>query len=677
MSRVFLASERALRRQVVIKVLAPELARGVSADRFRLEIQVAASLHHPHIVPLLAAGEAAGHLYYTMPFVAGESLRARLAREGELPVSAAVHVLADIARALAYAHRQGIVHRDIKPENVLLAEGEAQVADFGIAKALSASAQSGSLTSAGLALGTPVYMAPEQAMADLTADHRADLYALGVVGYEMLAGQPPFTGRSPQHLIAAHATETPVPVEQRRAGLPAGLARLIMRLLQKRPADRPQSADEVLAALEAVGTPAEGTATVAVRHQPARRGRWLAAGGVVAAALVLSLAWFGARPRHLSTDRQVVAIAPFRVTGADSSLSYLREGMVDLLATKLGGTSSLRPADPRTVLAAWGRTGRGAGELGEADAIRIAGEVGAGRLVEGEVVGSGHSLTVSARIIDVAGGATSAQATVEGPVDSLPRLVDRLAASLLALGAGEEEQRLEALTSTSLPALRAYLDGEALLRRGAFKDANRRFRDAQALDSTFALAGVGAMRAAEWYGEDDGACARRLGPPGSVVPPRPGVAGDDPGPPLPGAFEHGRLHQGRGAFRAARAGQPGRLVQAGRLSLAQRRASGSHRHLAPCLGGVQPLPLARLDLLAGDRALGRDRRGTGRFGRGPSRARIAHSLRLAVAHCPGAAVERGCHPERHGRDAEDSGERQHHPRSRTVVRHHRLARHCP
>ena len=502
MSRVFLASERALRRQVVIKVLAPELARGVSADRFRLEIQVAASLHHPHIVPLFAAGEAAGHLYYTMPFVAGESLRARLAREGELPVSTVVHVLADLARALAYAHRQGIVHRDIKPENVLLAEGEAQVADFGIAKALSASAQSGSLTSAGLALGTPLYMAPEQAMAHLTADHRADLYALGVVGYEMLAGQPPFAGRSPQHLIAAHATETPVPVEQQRAGLPAGLARLIMRLLQKRPADRPQSADEVLAALEAVGTHAESTATVAIRRHPAHRGTWLAVGGGVAAALVLSLTWFSARPRHLTTDRQVVAIAPFRVTGADSSLSYLREGMVDLLATKLGGTSSLRPTDPRTVFAAWGRTGRRVGELGEADAIRIAGEVGAGRLVHGEVVGSSHSLTLSARMIDLAGGATRVQATVEGPVDSLPRLVDRLAANLLALGAGEEEQRLEALTSTSLPALRAYLDGQALLRRGAFKDANRRFHDAQALDSTFALAGVGAMRAAEWYGDD-------------------------------------------------------------------------------------------------------------------------------------------------------------------------------
>jgi serine/threonine-protein kinase len=272
MSRVFLATEKALRRRVVIKVLSPELARGVRADRFRLEIEVAASLQHPHIVPLLAAGEAGGHLYYTMPFIAGESLRARLAREGELPVPTAVRILADIARALAYAHRQGIVHRDIKPENVLLAEGEAQVADFGIAKALAASSEGGGLTSAGLALGTPASMAPEQAMADPATDHRADLYALGVLGYEMLAGQTPFTGRTPQQLVAAHATETPVPLEQRRASVPPALARLVMRLLHKRPADRPQNADEVLAALESISTPADGTH--GGRHREERRDPW-------------------------------------------------------------------------------------------------------------------------------------------------------------------------------------------------------------------------------------------------------------------------------------------------------------------------------------------------------------------------------------------------------------------
>jgi serine/threonine-protein kinase len=508
MSRVFLATERALRRRVVIKVLAPELARGVSADRFRLEIQVAASLQHPHIVPLLAAGEAGGHLYYTMPFIAGESLRARLAREGELPIPAALHVIRDIARALAYAHRHGIVHRDIKPENVLLAEGEAQVADFGIAKALSASVEAGTLTSAGMALGTPAYMAPEQAMADPTADHRADLYALGVVGYELLAGEPPFTGRTPQQVIAAHATATAVPIEQRRSSVPPGLARVVMRLLEKRASDRLQSAEEVLAALETADTPAAGTATVrVVRHEAVRRGRWLAAGGVVAAALVLSLAWFRGRPRPVPTDRSVVAIAPFRVTGADSSLAYLREGMVDLLATKLAGTSSLRPADPRTLLAAWGEAARG-GELREADAVRLAGEVGAGRLVEGEVVGAGSRLTVSARILDVPGGTTSARASAEGSADSLTQLVDRLAASLLVLGSGEEEQRLAGLTSTSLPALRAYLDGEALLRRGAFRAAERKFLDALAIDSTFALAGLGASRANEWYsGDQTGALA--------------------------------------------------------------------------------------------------------------------------------------------------------------------------
>jgi serine/threonine-protein kinase len=518
MSRVFLATEQALRRRVVIKVLSPELARGVSADRFRLEIEVAASLQHPHIVPLLAAGEAAGHLYYTMPFVAGESLRARLSREGELPVPAALRILTDIGRALAYAHRRGIVHRDIKPENILLAEGEAQVADFGLAKALAASSEGGGLTSAGLALGTPAYMAPEQAMADPATDHRADLYALGLLGYEMLAGLAPFTGRTAQQLVAAHATQTPVPLEQRRASVPPALARLVMRLLQKRPADRPQSADEVVAALESVATPAEGTATgtvpaptaptVAVRNEPARRGRWLAAGGMVAAALVLSLAFLGGRSRPPATDSRVVAIAPFRVSGADSSLRYLREGLVDLLATKLAGTTTLRPADPRTLLLAWGKAAGGDGDLGEQDALRVAGAVGAGRLVEGEVVGTGGRLTVSARIVDVPGGTTRARATAEGSADSVTQLVDRLAANLLALGAGQEEQRLATLTSTSLPALRAYLDGEALLRRGVFLEAERKFLDALALDTTFSLAALGAGRAGEWQNRgEEGAAA--------------------------------------------------------------------------------------------------------------------------------------------------------------------------
>ena len=267
MGRVFLATETGLARRVVIKVLAPELVLGVSTERFRREIELAASLQHPHIVPVHATGRAGNLLYYTMPYVEGESLRGRLTREGELPVSDTVRILSEVARALAYAHRRGIVHRDIKPDNILLAEGEAQVTDFGIAKALSASASEATLTSIGLVLGTPAYMAPEQAVADQTADHRVDLYALGVVAYEMLAGQPPFSGRTPQQVIAAHATEEPVPIERRRPTVPGPLAELIARLLAKRAADRPQSADEVLTALQAATTPVSPTIPLPARHR--------------------------------------------------------------------------------------------------------------------------------------------------------------------------------------------------------------------------------------------------------------------------------------------------------------------------------------------------------------------------------------------------------------------------
>src|SRR5437660_1255737 len=191
MSRVFVAHETALDRKVVIKVLPPETAAQVSLERFKREILLAAKLQHPHIVPLLTAGESNGLPYFTMPFVDGESLRVRLARHGELPVNHAIRMLREIASALAYAHQHGIVHRDLKPDNVLLSGGSAMVTDFGVAKALSAStnAEHAGLTSLGVALGTPAYMSPEQASADPSVDHRADIYSLGVLAYELLTGQ--------------------------------------------------------------------------------------------------------------------------------------------------------------------------------------------------------------------------------------------------------------------------------------------------------------------------------------------------------------------------------------------------------------------------------------------------------------------------------------------------------
>ncbi len=258
MSRVFLAQEVRLGRQVVVKVLPPELAAGVSAERFEREIRLAAALQHPHIVPLLTAGSQGDLLYYVMPHIAGESLRARIAHERELPVGDTVRILRDVCDALAYAHGHGIVHRDVKPDNVLLSGKHALVTDFGVAKAVSSSSGAGTLTSLGMALGTPAYMAPEQAAGDPTVDHRADLYAVGALGYELLAGRLPFSGLSPQGMLAAQVTTTPDPVTQHRASVPPALAALIMRCLAKHPADRPQSAEELVGQLEVMATPTGG-----------------------------------------------------------------------------------------------------------------------------------------------------------------------------------------------------------------------------------------------------------------------------------------------------------------------------------------------------------------------------------------------------------------------------------
>ncbi len=260
MSRVFLAEETALGRKVVVKVLPPEMAAAVNIERFRREIQLAASLQHPHIVPLHAAGQAGDLFYYTMPLVEGESLRAKLAREGELPVGDTVRILRDVVDALAYAHAHGVVHRDIKPDNVLISGQHAVVTDFGVAKAVSAASGSSTLTSLGVALGTPAYMAPEQAAADPHVDHRADLYAVGAMAYEMLCGRPPFSGMTPQATLAAHVTQVPDPPTVHRPAVPAPLSALIMRCLEKKPADRVQRAEDLLGQLQAMSTPSGGMA---------------------------------------------------------------------------------------------------------------------------------------------------------------------------------------------------------------------------------------------------------------------------------------------------------------------------------------------------------------------------------------------------------------------------------
>jgi serine/threonine-protein kinase len=290
MATVYLAEDLKHHRKVALKVLRPELAATLGPERFFREIEVAARLQHPHILPLHDSGEAEGFLYYVMPFVDGENLRGRLNRRGEFPIHEAVRLLAEVADALAYAHAHGVVHRDIKPDNVLLSGRHALVTDFGVAKAVSEATGRTQLTTAGVALGTPAYMAPEQAAADPHLDHRVDIYALGVMAYELLAGRPPFTGRSSQEVLAAHLTQAPEPVTALRPAVPETLGGIVMKCLAKRPADRWQSAEELAAQLELQLTPSGGSTPAQTRPIPAvpvaRRGRVRYA---VAAVVVLGL----------------------------------------------------------------------------------------------------------------------------------------------------------------------------------------------------------------------------------------------------------------------------------------------------------------------------------------------------------------------------------------------------
>ena len=265
MATVYVAEDLKHHRKVAVKVLRPELAAALGSERFTREIEIAAQLQHPHILPLLDSGEADGFLYYVMPYVEGESLRDRLVRQGELPVHEAVKLLCEIVDALAYAHAQGVVHRDMKPDNVMLSGRHALVMDFGVAKAVSEATGRQSLTTAGVALGTPAYMAPEQASADPHLDHRVDIYAVGAMAYELLAGRPPFTGTSTQQVLAAHITQSPDPITAHRPTISPALSQAVMKCLAKRPADRWQTAEELLGQLEPLLTPSGGTTPAETR----------------------------------------------------------------------------------------------------------------------------------------------------------------------------------------------------------------------------------------------------------------------------------------------------------------------------------------------------------------------------------------------------------------------------
>jgi tetratricopeptide (TPR) repeat protein len=498
MATVYLAEDLKHRRQVAVKVLRPELAATLGPERFIREVELAAQLTHPHILPLHDSGEAEGFLYYVMPYIKGESLRDRLEREGELPIAEAVRILREVVDALAYAHGEGVVHRDIKPDNVLLSGRHAVVTDFGVAKAVSEATGRQQLTTAGVALGTPAYMAPEQAAADPHIDHRADIYAVGAMAYEILTGSPPFTGNTAQQILSAHVTQIPDPVSKHRETVPPGLADLVMRCLEKKAADRWQSAEELIPQLEALATPSGGITPTGTQPVTSTRPgvRWKPAAIAVAALAVIAAGGFllmrGSGDDAPPLDPGVMAVMPFRVSGTarrDSSVADLREGMLDLLNATFTGDQGLRALDPRAVLVAWrSRTDDEAADLPLEEMTPIAAGLGAGRLLVGGIVGTQARLTISATLHDLASGEAPLEVTTTGSYDSLPQLIDRFAAQLLSLAAGEEAARLPSLAGTPLPALQAYLSGQRAFRRGLMLEAVANFDRALELDSTFALA---------------------------------------------------------------------------------------------------------------------------------------------------------------------------------------------
>ena len=345
MSRVFLARDESLGRDVVIKVLPPELAAEMSTERFTREIKLAAGLQHPHVLPVLSAGTAGKLPYYTMPFVRGESLRAAMDKKS-LSTEDAIGILRDVARALRYAHGEGVVHRDIKPENILLSGGSAVVVDFGIAKALSASrteAPGGTLTLVGTSIGTPAYMSPEQAAADPNIDHRADIYAWGVVAYELLSGRHPFEGKTtPQQYLAAHLSETPPSFRKTAPQISGVIGDAVMRALEKDPNKRPQSADEILSHLG--GTSSGSGSTVPVKRKLLR---WEL---VAAAIAVFAAGVFVWQQRKGEPSSQIMlAVLPFENQGP-ADQDYFVDGLTDAVNGKLAGLSGVSVIDRRSTL---------------------------------------------------------------------------------------------------------------------------------------------------------------------------------------------------------------------------------------------------------------------------------------------------------------------------------------
>jgi eukaryotic-like serine/threonine-protein kinase len=471
MSRVFVALDRKLGRRVAVKVLSREVAAEIKTERFRLEIQLAAKLQHPHIVTLLQSGEVDGILYYTMPFIDGESLRNRLDREGALPMPEAVRVLRHIASALAYAHKNGVVHRDIKPDNVLLADEFALVTDFGVARAISESAATADarLTSSGVALGTPTYMAPEQALADPEIDHRADIYAFGVLAYEVLTGAPPFRGKSAQATLAAHVIQPPDPIATKRADIPPAIADMVMQCLEKKPSDRPQSAADLAPVFDSAATSSvSGQVRLAGASLKGNRSLTWAVGAIGILAVV-AVTWYVAIHNRASNpasgaEYNSVAVLPLVNVGGNQADEYFSDGMTDELANALGKLPGLKVASRTSAYAFKGKNAN-VGDIGRALNVKT--------VLAGTVRRAGNKLRVSAQLASVSDGLSLWSDTYESEARDVFTVQDDIARSIanalkLRLGSRANTFSSESRGTENLAAYDNYLRGRYFLNaRGA------------------------------------------------------------------------------------------------------------------------------------------------------------------------------------------------------------------
>ncbi|MGQ0649958.1 MAG: protein kinase domain-containing protein [Gemmatimonadaceae bacterium] len=463
MSRVFVAEEVALGRKVVVKVLSPELAAGFSIERFRREIAVTARLQHPNIVPILTAGDVQGLPYFTMPYVEGESLHARIARGGPLPIADIVEILRDVTQALAHAHERGVVHRDVKPDNVLLSGSAATVTDFGIAKAIASSRThadvpiegSGTLTTAGTAVGTPAYMSPEQATADPSTDHRSDLYSLGAMAYEMLSGSPPFGRSGARELLMAHLMRDPEPVGNRRPDCPQELAAIVMQCLAKEPSDRPASAGDVLRALHTIG---------------------------------LSTGAYSA-PRPVDAVISI-AILPLTALTRGEDDEYLADGITEEIINTLARLPGLRVAARTSSFAFKGQP---------LEVHEVARRLRVGNVLEGSMRRSGSRLRVTAQLVKAADGYTLWSERYDREMRDVFDLQDEIAGAIanaleVALLRSGELPVVEKETRTrNLDAYTLYLKGRHFLdlRVEGMQKAMGYYRQALELDPEFALAHAG------------------------------------------------------------------------------------------------------------------------------------------------------------------------------------------